>query len=222
MKPTRGAVVGVRRILGPRPPQAPIIMTAVPGSGFSNHVWNAPVYLSRQVIRPLSRSLLNFEAGMDAVEAAAETATQAGVPILLNPAPVAPHSPELLTKASVLVVNEVEAAAIAQGANGDHAAELAALRRFAPRAVVTLGAGGLVAADAAESFALPAFPVTAVDSVGAGDAFCAALGVRLCEGAGLFEAARFAAAAGALAVTRSGAQSALPSREEVERFLADA
>ena len=173
------------------------------------------------VIRSADLLLLNFEAGMDAVEAAAETATQAGVPILLNPAPVAPHSPELLTKASVLVVNEVEAAAIAQGANGDHAAELAALRRFAPRAVVTLGAGGPVAAEADGGFAFPAFPVTAVDSVGAGDAFCAALGVRLCEGASLFDAARFATAAGALAVTRPGGQSALPSREEVERFLAD-
>lgn len=176
---------------------------------------------ARAAITSADMLLLNFEAGMDAVEAAARMASSAGVPILLNPAPMTPHSPLLLAMARVLVANEVEAAAVVPEANGNHAQELKDLQRMAPRVVVTLGAEGLLGGDVDGTFSLPAFPVTAVDSVGAGDAFCAALGVRLCEGADLRQAARFASAAGALSVTRAGAQSALPARAEVEAFLAD-
>lgn len=175
---------------------------------------------ARGAITSADMLLLNFEAGMDAVEAAAQLASTAGVPILLNPAPMAPHSPLLPAMARVLVANEVEAAAIVPEANGNHAQELKDLQRMSPRVVVTLGGEGLIAGDIEGTFSLPAFDVEAVDSVGAGDAFCAALGVRLCEGADLREAARFASAAGALSVTRAGAQASLPTRAEVEAFLA--
>lgn len=180
----------------------------------------ADIEAARGVITGADMLMLNFESGMEAVEAAARIATGARVPILLNPAPIAPHSPLLLAMAHTLVANEVEAAAIIPEAGGDHARELKDLQRIAPRVVVTLGADGLVGGDLEGTFALPAFPVTPVDSVGAGDAFCAALAVRLCEGAGLREAARFASAAGALATTKEGAQGALPTRPEVEAFLA--
>jgi ribokinase len=180
----------------------------------------AEIEAAQDAITTADMLLLNFEAGMDAVEAAARMASAAGVPVLLNPAPSAPHSPLLLALARVVVVNEIEAAAIVPEAGGNHAQELKDLQRIAPRVVITLGAEGLLAGDIDGTFSLQAFPVRAVDSVGAGDAFCAALGVRLCEGADLREAARFAAAAGALAVTRPGAQSSLPARAEVEAFLA--
>ena len=61
--------------------------------------------------------------------------------------------------------------------------------------------------------------VDAVDSVAAGDAFAAGLTIALCEGKGLIEALRFGAAAGALAVTKAGAQDAMPYRREVEALL---
>ncbi len=140
--------------------------------------------------------------------------------MLLNPAPIAPHSPLLFALARVLVANEIEAAALVPEAAGNHAQELKDLRRMSPRVVVTLGADGLIGGDIDGTFSIPAFPVAAVDSVGAGDAFCGALAVRLAEGAGLEEAARFAAAAGALAVTKAGAQASLPLRGEVEALLA--
>jgi ribokinase len=157
---------------------------------------------------------------MEAVEAAAHVASAAGVPILLNPAPIAPHSPLLLMLARVLVVNEVEAAALAPEAAPNHALELKALLKFAPRVLITLGSEGLVGGDVNGDFTMPAFPVPAVDSVGAGDAFCGALAVRLAEGCPLVDAARFAAAAGALATTKAGAQGSLPARQEVEAMLA--
>jgi ribokinase len=69
---------------------------------------------------------------------------------------------------------------------------------------------------------VPAFDVEQVDTIAAGDAFGAALAVGLSEGRDLENAVRWGAAAGALAVTRRGAQEAMPSRSDVEAFLARA
>ena len=66
---------------------------------------------------------------------------------------------------------------------------------------------------------MPAFPVKAVDTVAAGDAFNAGLSVALAEGRTLEDAVRWGAAAGAVAVTRIGAQDAMPRRDEVEGLL---
>jgi predicted RNase H-like HicB family nuclease len=95
----------------------------------------------------------------------------------------------------------------------------ALLDRGAKSVVITLGANGalLVTPEIIRHF--PAFPVQAVDATAAGDAFAAALTVRLAEGAPLGEAVRFANAAGALACTEVGAQPSMPTRHEVENFL---
>jgi ribokinase len=86
-------------------------------------------------------------------------------------------------------------------------------------AAVTLGDGGSVAVDASGEHAVGAFAVDAVDTTGAGDAFCGALAVRLAEGAELDDAMRFANAAGALACTKHGAYPSMPYREDVEALL---
>jgi ribokinase len=67
---------------------------------------------------------------------------------------------------------------------------------------------------------IPGFRVRAVDATAAGDIFNGALAVALAEGRGLAEAVRFANAAAALSVTRSGAQPSAPTRSEIERLLA--
>jgi ribokinase len=68
---------------------------------------------------------------------------------------------------------------------------------------------------------LPAHEVTVVDTVGAGDAFCGALAAHLAAGQTLVEATRRANAAGALAVTRAGAEPSMPTREQVDELLAE-
>jgi ribokinase len=84
---------------------------------------------------------------------------------------------------------------------------------------VTLGKRGvLLMGDAGEQTFAP-HAVKVVDSTAAGDAFCGALAVALAEGRALPDAVRFANAAGAVAVTRLGAEPSLPHREEVERLL---
>ena len=73
----------------------------------------------------------------------------------------------------------------------------------------------------ADPFEVKGHAVAAVDTVGAGDAFCGALGAGLARGAGLREAAVFANAAGALAVTRAGAEPSMPTHAAVLALLGD-
>jgi ribokinase len=125
----------------------------------------------------------------------------------------------------VLVVNETEAAGLLGRPAFDlddsaHPADPAALLVLGPHtAVITLGAEGAVAATADGTWTQKGFSVEAVDAVGAGDAFCAALAVALGSGAGIDVALRRACAAGALATTRPGAQAALPTNAEVDQLL---
>ncbi|MEX0781818.1 MAG: ribokinase [Dehalococcoidia bacterium] len=163
--------------------------------------------------------LLQFEVSMEANLAAAAIASSAGVPIVLNAAPVAQPPPGLTQAASVLVVNEPEADSLAPFRD-DRLDQARALRSLGPQTVViTLGERGcVIASDQLES-ALPAYPVTAIDSVGAGDAFCGALAVALAENRPLADALRLASAAGALAVTRHGAAPSLPLRGEVQELV---
>ncbi len=152
--------------------------------------------------------------GYDVLLASAEVAGSAlaaaagsGVRLVLNASPAAGIAPEVLAACEVVVVNEVEAAAIDAGA----------LRHC----VVTRGAAGAILLDRGFEVArAPAPPVAAVDTVGAGDVFCAAYAVRLAVGDAPAAAMAFAATAGALATLAPGAQGAQPTTEEVQRWLA--
>ncbi|MEH0986052.1 ribokinase [Micromonospora sp. CPCC 205556] len=172
--------------------------------------------------------LLQLEIPLATVRAAARTARDHGVPVILNAAPLPLVDAELLDLlhlTDLLVVNETEAAGLTGLDRADPAATAVALRRLGPPEVVlTLGAQGAVAADAAGVHQVPPFAVDAVDAVGAGDAFCAELVLARagCDTPGALAAATGrACAAGALATTRPGAQTAAPWRAEVDRLLAE-
>lgn len=97
---------------------------------------------------------------------------------------------------------------------------LAALAERSPCVVITLGESGLIWRRGAESGRLPAFPVEAVDTTGAGDVFHGAYAAGLATGLECPELLRYASAAGALCCTKLGARPGIPSRTEVERLLA--
>jgi len=179
----------------------------------------ADIEKARIAIAAADALLVQFEVGMVATEAAMRAARAAGVRVFLNPAPLAVFPEGMLAVATTIVANEVEAAALIPEAAGDHLAEVAALAAIAGSAVVTLGAEGAVFQEGSTAGSALPPPVAAVDSVGAGDAFCGALAVALSEGRSFAEAVHFANAAGALAVTRPGAQAALPSRLELDALL---
>ncbi|WLQ39443.1 ribokinase [Streptomyces laculatispora] len=155
------------------------------------------------------------------LDTVAETARAlpSGTRLVLNPSPPAPLPAGVLAACDPLVVNEHEARSILGRDAGTTPESWAqALTALGPRSVViTLGAGGALAADTrtGDFVRVPSPAVDAVDTTGAGDAFTAALAWRLGLGEELPEAAAFAVRVGAAAVTKEGAQASFPTAEEV-------
>ncbi|MFI0483306.1 ribokinase [Actinomadura sp. 9N215] len=180
------------------------------------------VAAARAMIAGASVVSFQLEVPLPAVEAAARVAAGAGGRIVLNLSPPAPVPDELLARCDPLVVNEHEAAyLLGEGAPRDPRAMAAELAGSGPRSVVvTLGADGAVVADgtapgAAAPIRIASPEAEAVDTTGAGDAFTAALCLRLARGDALPDAARYAARAGAAAVRRAGAQSSFPTPDDL-------
>ncbi|WP_433337269.1 ribokinase [Spirillospora sp. CA-294931] len=149
------------------------------------------------------------------VAAAALAAERAGARVVLNLSPPAPVPGELLALCDPLVVNEHEAAFLL-GDRDDPETMARGLLALGPRSVVvTLGAEGALAADGSGVTAVPSPKADPVDTTGAGDAFTAALCLRLARGDTLVEAAGYAARVGAAAVRGQGAQSSYPTPDEV-------
>jgi len=151
---------------------------------------------------------------------AVEVASERGTRALVNLAPTFEVPRGLLERLDPLVVNEHEAAfLLGSGVEGVDGALSAApeLLSLGPRsAVITVGEAGAVFADGRSVEHLPAPEVEVVDTTGAGDAFVGALATQLARDASLEEAVAYAVRAGAAAVTREGAQGALPTPEVVE------
>ncbi|MEU4361673.1 ribokinase [Promicromonospora sp. NPDC023987] len=173
--------------------------------------------------------LAQLEIPLESVVAAAR-ARRDGALFVLNAAPSRELPDELWEQLDVLVVNEHEAADLVAGSSSGAAgaadgggpadtapeALAAALLRRVRAVVVTLGGqGSLVARRGVPAVRVPAARVTAVDTTGAGDTYCGVLAAALARDADLADAARLAGAAGALAVTRPGAQDAVPEAADV-------
>ncbi|BAZ49279.1 ribokinase [Nostoc sp. NIES-4103] len=168
--------------------------------------------------------LLQLEIPISAVVAAAQVARSANIKVILDPAPAQSNLPkELYPLVDIITPNEVEAGQLVGFAvDGEETAAKAAqvlLQRGVKSAIVKLGAKGVVCATAEETFFVPAFPVHAVDTVAAGDAFNGGLAAALYAGLSLHQAVVWGAAAGALAATKLGAQTSLPDKLTFDAFL---
>lgn len=141
---------------------------------------------------------------------------------MLDPAPVRQLDAELLALVDFLTPNELEAASLAGLPPGSLESARAAAGRLRAAGVgtvlVTLGAHGVFACSGDGAAHFPAYPVEAVDTTAAGDAFNGALAVGLAGGGSLDQTISLAGAAAALACTKRGAQDSLPGRAEVEAF----
>ncbi len=163
-----------------------------------------------------SHLLIQLETPIDTVTAFARAAHQQGVKVVLNAAPAQGLSSELLALIDILIVNEGELAVVSNHAGS---VEQCLERIRVPCVVVTLGSRGAVARVDGALLKQPAFPVTPVDTTGAGDTFCGAFVAALAHGEDVENALRQASAAGALACTVPGAQSSIPTHAEVQTFL---
>lgn len=165
--------------------------------------------------------LLQLETPIDTVRWALTEARRLGKRTVLNPAParVLPLPADLLPLVDYLTPNENEAGLLTnsevRSLDDAEAAGRTLVRRGVSTVVVTMGAAGSVAVQAGGALRMPAFPVEAIDTVGAGDAFSGALAACLAAGAPVEDALLVASATAGMTCTRPGAVDAMPTREEV-------
>ncbi len=176
-----------------------------------------------QALVNASTLLLQLEVSVDLSLKVAKKAFEHGKTVILDPGPVRQIPSEFFAYCSVITPTETEAQALVGFPVVDRTSAAQAAEQLLARgvgiAVVKLGAQGVYFANADGGDFVTPFQVDAIDSVAAGDAFNGALAVSLAEGATLEQSVRMAAASGALAVTKSGAQDSMPYRKEVEGLV---
>ncbi len=154
-----------------------------------------------------------------------ERASRRGARILLNAAPAGATPESVLRAIDVLVVNEVEAMAIAAqtglGENRPDRVPARLTERYGMTCIVTLGVAGAILSSPEGGLIIAALPVEPVDTTGAGDAFCGVLAAAMDRRLDWGQALRFASVGAGLACTRTGAQNNLPDRSQIEARLAD-
>jgi ribokinase len=178
------------------------------------------------IIRSAGIVLTQLEIPIETVQHLAKICTQEKVPLILDPAPAKEIPPSLFEDVEWFTPNETEAAFFAKSRDGgsdtsDPAAMATTLMSKGVKGLVLkLGArGAFIAAPGGIAELLPPFPVNAVDTTAAGDAFNGAFATALLMEMNPVESARFAAAAAAISVTRPGAQPSMPAMDDVKQML---
>lgn len=197
----------------------------VVASGANMYLSTADVDAVREEISAADVVLMQLESPIETVTYAARMAAEAGVKVVLNPAP-APDKPlpeELMRSLYLITPNRSEASRL----SGIEVKDLASAREAAkaildrgPQSVIiTLGGDGSLVYDGQEFTFIEATKVEAVDTTAAGDTFNGVLATMVAEGRNLIDAAREASLAAAISVTRMGAQPAAPTRAEVAAMV---
>lgn len=193
----------------------------VVASGANMYLSPSDIDVAAEEIRKADVLLMQLECPVETVTYAARMAAEAGVPVILNPAPapVEPLSAELLSNLYLITPNRSEASRISGiEINDMESAYRAAkaIREMGPKSVIiTLGSEGSIVYDGTMSMRVEALKVEAVDTTAAGDTYNGVLASVIAEGKSLIEAVSEANIAGAISVTRMGAQPAAPTREEI-------
>ncbi|MCW8328658.1 ribokinase [Photobacterium sp. SDRW27] len=167
--------------------------------------------------------LMQLETPIETIEAAAKVAKQSGTRVVLNPAPAQTLSDDLLQLVDMITPNETEAELLTgvkvdDVTSAQKAADVLHAKGI-KQVMITLGSQGVWISENGKGQQVPGFRVDAKDTTAAGDTFNGALLTSLQEGRAIDDAIRFAHAAAAISVTRMGAQTSIPHRREVERFL---
>lgn len=196
----------------------------VVASGANAKVTPEDVDIAAGVITTANVLLLQLEIPLESVRRAAELAHEQGVKVVLNPAPARTLPADLLSLIDILIPNEIETSALSgkpTTSPEEMKVAMAKLRNLGVETVIlTAGEQGAYLTGAEGDRRFPAFsPKQVVDTTAAGDAFVGGLATAIGEGKRLPEAVPWGNAAGALTVTRAGAQPSLPSRAEVEALL---
>ncbi|HZT69483.1 MAG TPA: ribokinase [Terriglobia bacterium] len=186
----------------------------------------ADIERAQESIEEADAVLTVLEIPIETVEAVLRAGRKAGKLTVLDAGPPRKCSPEILKLADIVSPNETELEALSkEKVSGRESVKTAASKLLdmgVETVVVKMGSDGSMLVTRKGATHFPASKVKAVDPTAAGDAFTAALTVRLAMGEKIEDAIRYANLAGALAVTKLGALPSLPTREEVEAFAAGA
>lgn len=168
--------------------------------------------------------LLQLEIPMTTVRSAVVTGRRKGACVVLNPAPMKELSHEVLKNINILTPNRKEAETLSGIKIKDIPTAIEAAKKIhelgVEKVVITMGDLGAVICENGESYEIPVPKVKTVDTTAAGDVFNGALCLALSEGRKLSSAVKFANSAAAISVTRLGAQTSIPYRNELsEHFL---
>ena len=184
----------------------------------------SPDYLDskRHLLGTAGMVLAQLEVPLPTIRRLAQLCEELDVPLMLDPAPAQELDSATLARISWLTPNQTEASFYAAEAVDSEATITSLLDQNVRNVILKRGQSGVVIGMAGDNsrYAIPAYAVKAVDTTAAGDSFNGAFAVAQLRGLDLDESARYAAAAAALSVTRKGAQSSLPTSEEVQQFLA--
>ena len=217
----------VERVPGPSG-VAPILVAdngenaivVVPGA--NGLVDTATIDRHSALIRSAGMVLCQLELPIPTVAHVLALCAAAGVPVILDPAPAAELPRAVWTQVAWFTPNETEAAFyLGESLPVEDSAQHLLAKGLQGVVLKRGGEGCYVAPAGGKAAWVRAFKVDAIDTVAAGDCFNGAFAVGLLEGLDPFAAARFASAAAAIAVTRRGAQASMPSRAEVDGFLAN-
>jgi ribokinase len=220
------AIEAVNRVAGPSG-VAPILVASngenciVVVSGANGKVTPSMVDGYADLIRSAGTVLCQLELPPETVSHTLAACAQAGVPVMLDPAPAADLPEKVWTQVTWFTPNESETDLYVSNSPSPEDAAERLLRTGLHGVVLKRGSeGAYVAVAGGAAKWVRSFRVDAVDTVAAGDCFNGAFAVALLEGNDPWTAARFASAAAAVSVTRRGAQASMPTRAEVETFLA--
>jgi len=199
-------------------------IVVVPGA--NQHLEPAMIERAAPLMEQAGMLLTQLEIPFDTVECLAQFAERNSIPLMLDPAPARGLPESLLRRLSWITPNETEIQELLKGRNvsdDDHYAAAQCLLALGARNVLLkIGSrGSLVAQQDGSKEMISAFPVDAVDTTAAGDAFNGGFAVGLMKGMNPVESARFASAVAAISVTRNGAQPSMPTLREVEQFIAE-
>lgn len=185
-----------------------------------------PDRISLEILQGAKLILMQLEIPLETVQFVTEAAATKEIPVLLNAAPVELLPDRLLQGIAYLIVNKSEAALLSGVTVQTEDDALIAAEKLRQQGtqtvVVTLGDQGVIWSNSESEGRLPAHRVEVVDTTAAGDAFCGGFATCLAKEMPLNVAVKFANAAGAIAVTRQGAQHSLGSRAEIEHLLQQA
>jgi len=175
---------------------------------------------AKKVIESADILLMQLEIPMQTVEYAAKMASGKGIKVILNPAPAAFLSNELLKCLYAIIPNENEAEMLSGIKVSDWNSARQAADIISSKGVdvvvITLGSKGAFVKEGDNYLEIPVGKIKAVDTTAAGDTFCGALCVGLSEGLAIEDAVRMANKAAGITVTREGAQSSIPFRKEIQ------